>query len=248
MRKKVYFNQFSRWKKKLKNGHAWPPIHKSKLNFSCLSSGHTKFSKSFKTIMSLLFLALKARKAGNRPGTFYTGLTVNSFNFFINFSKVGFKSHPFFVIKKSNLTQHPPLILAENIQKMTCFLWKKSCSKSFLWVNIVSQKLHQCFCEVSQMFVGKSRKVQRTVIFHSKTENNFDWCCNFSVFVWWGNSRGSFNSTSYTRERLDILLLVRQWYPVVFWVYYSPNVLFGSVEISQLWLGCIKKLRALYEV
>ena len=114
--KKIYFNQFSRWKKKLKNGH------KSKLNFSCLSSGHTKFSKSFKTIMSLLVLALKARKAGNRPGTFYTGLTVKSFNFFINFSKVGFKSHPFFVIKKSNLTQHPPLILAENIQKMACFL------------------------------------------------------------------------------------------------------------------------------
>ena len=30
---KNYFNQFSSKKKKLKNGHFWPPLHKSKLIF-----------------------------------------------------------------------------------------------------------------------------------------------------------------------------------------------------------------------
>ena len=55
-----------------------------------------EFSKS-KTIMCLWFLALKARKAGNRPRTFYTGLTVvvtdfvtdaistNSISIYLNF-------------------------------------------------------------------------------------------------------------------------------------------------------------------
>ena len=32
-RGKNYLNQFSRRKKKLKNGHFWPPLHKSKLIF-----------------------------------------------------------------------------------------------------------------------------------------------------------------------------------------------------------------------
>ena len=31
-------------------------------------------------------------------------------------------------------------------------------------------------------------------------------------------------------------------------LYYSPNLLIRSVEISQLWLVVSKKLRALYEV
>ena len=31
--KKNYFNPFSKRKKKLKNGHLWPPLHKSKLIF-----------------------------------------------------------------------------------------------------------------------------------------------------------------------------------------------------------------------
>ena len=31
-------------------------------------------------------------------------------------------------------------------------------------------------------------------------------------------------------------------------MYYSPNLLIQSVEISQLWLVVSKKLRALYEV
>ena len=35
--KKNYFNQFFRRHKKLKNGHFWPPLHKSKLNFHVLA-------------------------------------------------------------------------------------------------------------------------------------------------------------------------------------------------------------------
>ena len=41
--KKVYFNEFSNKKKKLKNGNFWPPLHKSKLIFHAHAVDMQKF-------------------------------------------------------------------------------------------------------------------------------------------------------------------------------------------------------------
>ena len=41
--KNIFFNQFFRRHKKLKNGHFWPPLHISKLNFHVLAVDSKNF-------------------------------------------------------------------------------------------------------------------------------------------------------------------------------------------------------------